>query len=66
MPWPKSYSDGRHGQLKSAWLSGFSFNDISEFFSSVDLLSATAQSSLELRLTPLQALHDTSNKLLSL
>ena len=56
----KNYEyDDCHGQLKSASLSVFSFDGL-WFFSSADLLSAPAQSSLKLRLVPLQALHDTS------
>ena len=42
-----------------ASLSGFSFDGL-WFFSSADLLSAPAQSSLKLRLASLLALHDTS------
>ena len=40
-------------------LSGFSFDDLHLW--SADLLHVSAQSSLELRLAPLQALHDTSD-----
>ena len=50
-------------QLKSASLSGFSFDDDLWFFSSADLLSAPAQKSLKFRFTPLQALTvDTSTR----
>ena len=60
--WPKSYDD-HHSQLKSASLSGFSFDDLCHGFSHLLtyyllLLRALLSSGLP----HLQALHDTSNK----